>query len=385
MNKIFYPCLYAVAMVSTIYYNGLNNNIAKVVSMIILGVLFVCAFYKAYTIRRYPKVFISWLFWIIMALFVNLMYGMSKYGYEQLFNISIAMPLMTAFASYYTLDIKKEKLPYYIFPVCLLSAYFAIQSVYTGLGGFFIAANYDVDIAKNQIGATFTSMGIICAAFALERIETIFRILYVLLSVICVYPALFLTCRTALLAYFIVVAFLLIRDYGWKNIFVAILIIFIVITFAWKYNLNSLLYESIVGNRDASDVDDLTSGRFKQAASSVDYFLGHPFWGYYGSGVNAGTVPPAAHIYLLFRLTMWGIIGAIPAIALYFSIFKIFIRSIKRRNLLVAGLLSLAFIESFSEFAPPFGPGSCFIVTFVILGYYLRQESNNYQSTSKKQ
>lgn len=374
MNKYIYPLLYAIAMAAIIYYNGLNDMIAKYVSMAIIGLLFVLALFKALNSQKSPKVFKNWLLWLVLAFFVNLLYGMSQFGYEQLFNISIAMPLMAAFSAYYTFDIKREKLPLFMLPICVFAAYCAVVSVLSGLGGFVIAEHYDDDIAKNQIGAAFATIAIISAVFALENKHVAVNIVYWIISVVCMYPSLFFTCRTALLSYFVVIAFLLIGEYGMKHFWKLIPIIVIILIIDGD-TINDLLYNSIVGNRDVSDYDDLTSGRFKHARISMDYFLRHPFLGYYGSGVDAGTMPPAAHIFLLFRLTNWGIIGAIPAIALYLSIFKIFIKSIKVRDLLIAGILSLAFIESFSEFAPPFGPGSCFTITFMFIGYFLHQNT----------
>lgn len=374
MNKYIYPLLYAIAMAATIYYNGLNDMIAKYVSMAIIGLLFIVALFKALNSQKTLKEFKNWLLWLVLAFFVNLLYGMSQYGYEQMLNISIAMPLMAAFSAYYTFNIKREKLHFFMLPICVFSAYCAVISVYLGLGGFVIAEQYDVDIAKNQIGAAFASFAIICAVFALENKHFAIKILYSILSVICIYPAFFFTCRTALLSYLIVIVFLFVRGYGLKGFGILIPIVIIVVAVGWNV-ISDLLYESFVGNRDVSDYDDLTSGRFRQARISIDYFLGHPFLGYFGSGANAGPMPPAAHIFLLFRLTNWGIIGAIPAIALYLSIFKIFIKSIKVRDLLIAGILSLAFIESFSEFAPPFGPGSCFTITFMFIGYFLHQNT----------
>ena len=374
MNKKIYPLLYAIAMAATIYYNGLNDMIAKYVSMAIIGLLFVVALFKALNSQKTPRVFKSWLFWLLLAFFVNLLYGMNQFSYEQLFNISIAMPLMAAFSAYYTFDIKREKLPLFMLPICVFAAYCAVVSVFTGLGGFVIAEHYDDDIAKNQIGAAFATISIISAVFALENKHFAVKIVYWIISVVCMYPSLFFTCRTALLSYLVVIAFLLIGEYGMKHFWKLIPVIAIILIIGGD-TINDLLYNSIVGNRDVSDYDDLTSGRFKQARISMDYFLGHPFLGYYGSGPDAGTMPPAAHIFLLFRLTNWGIIGAIPAIVLYFSVFKIFIKSVKTRDLLMAGILFLAFLESFSEFAPPFGPGSCFIIAFIFIGYYLRQNA----------
>ena len=138
-------------------------------------------------------------------------------------------------------------------------------------------------------------------------------------------------------------------------------------------SIQEIIYTSIVGSRDVTDMDSLTSGRLSHADLSLDYFLSHPLFGFYGSGDGFNAMPPNAHIYILYRLTKWGLIGAIPYLLLYFSVFKIAYYGYKEKRLLIVGMFLLTFVESFSEYAPPFGPGSCFVPAFVFLGAYMRQ------------
>jgi len=373
MIKKIYLILYAIAMVATIYYNGMNVPIAKYVSMAIYAFLFLIAVIKSGRKADKPKIFRSWLRWFVLACIVNLLMSMNRFSFDFIINLEIAMPLMVAFSAYYLFDIKRENLPYYMLPICAVAAYFAVKSVLSGLGGFVVTEFYDDDIAKNQIGAAFSSMAIICLVFLLDLKRPVLKIGYGALSVICLYPAVYFACRTALLAYLAVAAILLFRDYKYKGLIILGVLIGAYALFA-SDSIESILYDSVVGSRDYSDLDDLTSGRITHATKSLAYFFSHPFLGFYGSGESFNQMPPNAHIYLLYRLTKWGILGAMPFIALYLSVFKIMIRSFRSDDLMLAGLLLLAIIESFSEYAPPFGPGSCFIVTFIFVGYYLRND-----------
>lgn len=377
MKTYIYPLIYAIAMAATIYYNGLNHPIAKIVSMAAFGSLLLFSFINRVKTKGKNKIFSSCFVWYILACVINFVYGTMK-GIEYnnivfYFNLEIAQPLIVAYSSYYLFDIKREKLSIYMLPICLFAAYCSISSVLSGLGGFVVSEYYDDEIAKNQVGIAFASIAIICAVFALES-KRIIRVTYAILSVICLYPVIFFACRTALISYGVVVAFLLYRDYKWKGIIVAPLLLGIIVLLGGD-SLNDILYSSIVGRKDVNDFDDLTSGRVTHATLSLEYFLRNPLVGFYGSSDGFNHMPPNAHIYLLYRLTKWGIIGAIPFIALYWSLLKVFIRSVKKQDLLIAGLLCLAFIASFSEFAPPFGPGSSFIIMYILIGYYLRQET----------
>ena len=383
MTKKIYLILFAIAMVATIYYNGMNVLIAKNISMAIFAFLFLMAVIKSGRKADKPKIFRSWLGWLVLACIVNILMSMNRFSFEFIINLEIAMPLMIAFSAYYLFDIKREKLPYYMLPVCVAAAYFAVGSVLSGLGGFVVSEFYDDDIAKNQIGAAFSSMAIICLVFLLELKRPVVKIGYGALSVICLYPAVFFACRTALLSYFVVSAILVFHYYKFRGLYVLGIAAAAYALFASDW-IEAILYDSVVGSRDSSDIDDITSGRITHATQSLVYFFSHPFLGFYGSGESFSQMPPNAHIFLLYRLTKWGIVGAIPFIALYFSVFKIMIRSFRTKNLLIAGLLLLAFIESFSEYAPPFGPGSCFVVTFILVGYYLRNDvSENYYLNKK--
>lgn len=371
MIKKIYLILFAIAMVATIYYNGMNMPVAKYISMAIYAFLFVVALIKNGSRGKVPSIFKSWLMWLTLACVLNLLMSMNRFSFEQIINLEIAMPLMVAFSAYYLFDIKRENLPYYMLPICAISAYFAVISVLSGIGGFVVDEFYEADVVKNQIGAAFTSIAIICLAFMLEIKQQLFKIGYGILSIFCLYPALFFSCRTALLSYLAISVIIVFRNNN-KGLILIGVAIGAYALFA-SNSLEALFYDSVVGRRDVTDMDNLTSGRVTNATQSLRYFFAHPIFGFYGSGDSYNQMPNNAHMFLLYRLTKWGILGAIPFIAIYFSLFKIMIKSFQIKNLLISGALLLAFLESLSEYSPPFGPGSCFTVMFVLIGYFLHE------------
>lgn len=357
--------LFGVGACATMYYNGMNNMRAKYIAMGCFGILFAMAFIEWNQISYRPKIFGTWLKCFLAACTINIFYGIDPT------NQDIALPLIVAFSSYCLLDIPRDKVSYYLLPICIFSAYCALSSVLSGLGSFTLGEFDDNEIVKNQIGAAFTVIAIICAVLAMDKKTKWLTTVYVIISLLNIYPAIFFSCRTALLCYSLIVCYIIFASYGYKGIMVLPVVILAIVLLGGS-DLQILLYESVIGNRDSSNIDNLTSGRLTHASIAYNYFLKHPFLGYYGSGDYSLTA--RAHIYLLRRLSEWGLIGVLPFFVLYFSIFKLFIRSFKLGTILLAALLMLAMIESFSEYAPPFGPGSSFLMMFIIIGYYLRLE-----------
>ena len=302
--KIFYSILYAIAMAATIYYNGMNDQRAKMVSLVLFAALFALALVKRRKVNSRPKIFNKWVMWFLLACVVNALLAFDRMGVDSLLNFEIARPLMVAFSSYYLLDIKRENVSLYMLPVSAFAAFVAIKSVFSGLGGFQVANSYDVVTAKNQVGAAFTSFAILCAVFVQEDKRFIVKSAYGVLSVANLCPAIFFSCRTALLSYVLIVAYMLFLVYRWKSLIVLPLLLLVVMAVGGS-DLRNLLYESIVGRRDANDIDNLTSGRLTHATQSLDYFSRHPFFGFYGSGDGYDQMPPNAHVFLLLRLTKW--------------------------------------------------------------------------------
>lgn len=376
MNKYLINLLFFIAIISCAFYNGLDDQKAKLLSATCFGALALIAVLKKKQDYPKTKVFKHWLTWLAMAFLVNCLYGcMSPHtGLFFKFDQDIAIPLIAAYAGFYLFELPEDKKGWFLLPLCGMAGVIAVYTVSVGLGGFIINENSGaLELAKNQIGAAFDVFAIIAIVCAIEKdTKLIYRGLYGVFSVLNIYPALYFGCRTALLCYFICVFVLIFQAYRWKGI-IAIPMIIVLLALVGGESIQEMIYTSIVGSRDASDLDALTSGRLSHADQSFEYFVFHPLFGFFGSGDGFNAMPPNAHVYILYRLTKWGIIGSIPYLLLYFSVFKIAYYGYKEKNLLIFSVFLLSFIESFAEYAPPFGPGSCFVPAFVFLGAYMRQ------------
>lgn len=370
MKNYKYIILFALGLSASIYYNGMNSSLAKYIAMGCLCLLTIISLFKIDKITK--KVFAPILKWFGLTCVVNAIYYYIFDRNVDVFNLEILQPLIVMFSSYCLFDCKKEKLYLFFLPICIFSAFCGVQTILQGLGAFRVFEYGEAELAKNQIGAAFTIVAIVSGVFAMDKLKWWIRIIFVVLSIVNMYPAVFLGCRTAMLCYIIVIAILIFQSYG-KKALVLIPVIVGLIVILGGSSLQNLLYDSIVGRRDINDADSMTSGRLVHFTQSLDYFLSHPLLGFYGSGDSYGVMPPNAHIFVLFRLTKWGMVGAIPFLALYLYFFKWLVWSMKRNNILLSGILSFAYVESLSEYAPPFGPGSSFILLFFIIGIFLKQ------------
>lgn len=368
-DKLYY-IFFGIGLAATIDYNGLNNPTTKMIAMACFAMLCAISIVKYNPFSN--KIFRPLLGWYFLACIINLVYSLINDRVLDILNQDILLPIMVTYSSYSLFNLDRNKYKLFFLPICIFSAYCAIKTILQGIGSFSIYEYGEVELAKNQIGAAYTTIAIICVVFAVEKQKLWLRLTYIGLSVLNLYPAIFFGCRTAQICYLIVVLFLLYRAYGWKIVIMAPVLLLLSIILA-DNNILSFIYDSFVGNRDVSDADSLTSGRLSNLSQSIDYFLYHPFWGFYGSTDGYNVMPHNAHIFIMLRLTKWGIFGAIPFLAMYIYFLKIFIRSIKSKDLLVMSTLLIAYVESFAEYAPPFGPGSCFIPVFFIVGSYLKQ------------
>lgn len=373
MNSLKY-ILFGIGLAATIDYNGLNHPATKLLAMGCFAFLFVISLFAGRSKER-SRIFTPLVLWYLLACIVNIVY-LAFLGREiDVYNQEIALPLMVVFTSYSLFDLDKRSFKLFLLPICLFSAYCAIKTITQGIGSFRIVEYGEVELAKNQMGAAYTTIAIICVVMATEIQSVWVRLSFVILSVINCLPAVFFSCRTAMLCYAVMVVVVICLLFK-KKALLYVPILLIIVWFISKSSLFDVIGDSFVGYRDVYNMDEMTSGRFSLMFDSINYFIDHPLFGFLGSGDSTSVMPHNAHITILFRLTIWGLIGAFPFLMLYFYFFRIAIKGIMRKEILVSSILLYAYFESLAEYAPPFGPGSCFIPMFFIVGYYLRNDSS---------
>ena len=368
-KKYFYYILFGVGLAATIDYNGLNNSTTKVIAMACFALLFLMA--ARTKDKRRSHVFMPIFIWYLLACVINAVYAFLFNREVDVVNQEILLPLMVAFSSYTLFNLDREKFRLFFLPICAFSVYSGVKTVSQSLGSLVLVQGEELEFAKNQMGANYASIAIICAVFATEGQKVVLKLSYLALSLLNMLPVVLLSCRTAVVGYALVVFVLIYERYKMKSVLLVPFLL-LILFFIGGDNLLTTLNDSFVAGRDVDDADSISSGRVTRILESFDYYLSHPLFGFYGSGDGYNIMPQNVHMFLLYKLTKWGTVGAIPFLALYFYFFKIAIKSAKEKNVLVASLLFLAFFESLGEYAPPFGPGSCFLTMFFLVGIYLK-------------
>ena len=195
--------------------------------------------------------------------------------------------------------------------MCALTGAIAVYSVSAGLGGFVINEN-SVVLNLQRIKLVLPSMYLLSLLFvALMHNGT--KLIY--RGCILVFPYLIFIQHFSLLSYSIVVCyFICVLILIFPGISVGreslqyLFIIALLAVFGGD-TIQDMLYSSIVGERDATDMDS------KYDIWSINYTQRHHFPIFissairiFGSGDGFDLMPPNAHIFILFRLTKWGIL-----------------------------------------------------------------------------
>lgn len=133
--------------------------------------------------------------------------------------------------------------------------------------------------------------------------------------------------------------------------------------------LDSIVNNFLLGNRDASNLDDVSSGRFTIISSVIMLFNTSPWTGVGNLYVDCFPVSV---------LAQFGILGSVIVLLFILYLIKeVFFRLKANSPLFLANYLLVAtiLINSLFEAQPPFGPGmKCFII-WMIFGFSLASYS----------
>lgn len=371
MRKTWIKLLFGIGIAATAANLGLYLEWVKYVAVVVFLVLFIIAIINS-RLKSIPNIFKLWLVVIIMAIPTCLFHSGNI---EQVFQTSI--PLMIAFSSTYLFHLDEKQFLKWFLPLSFFISYCAVSSVIKGVGSFTIADSYIYGVAKNQICPFFAIVSAISFSLALQPQIKIFTRLYLsFTTLICICPSICLLNRTSIIA-FVLVAFLVVyARKGLKGIIAFSLILSIILIISGSSIIN-VLYDSIIGQRDASDLNSLTSGRVSMNREAMNYIADHILWGEVGTNHRLDFDP---HLYLLNIGVRFGLITGLPFYILYISIIWLFIKAFKNKDLLCIAVLLIALLESLSEYASPFGPGTTYVFCYIIVGVFIYRNHYKYRN-----
>lgn len=370
MKNNFFIKLLFWGGVSVVAVNlGLYIDSIKDIAVLIFGALFILAIFKTKK-KTIPRVVIIW-FVLLLLCYLICFIDPPQRGYDTA--KELAIPFLVCFSSMVLFDSDLEDFTNWFIPFSVLAGYCAVMSVIRANGSMVILDYYSdmaVGVEKNQTAPFFCLISITALMLSFQTNKKLIIKLYlVAVSVLCILPSIYLSARTPLFATLIASAFIVFEKFKFKGLMVMFFGVLALLLIS--NSISDLLYNSIVGNRDASDLNSLSSGRMDRLDEWKDFFSQYPLFGQMESPIRISRT----HVFLLWKFVQYGIIGSLPFVLIYVLLIKQFAKSIKLNDLICAGVLFIALFDSLGEFSAPFGPGTTYVFCYVVLGRFFR---NNY-------
>lgn len=223
---------------------------------------------------------------------------------------------------------------------------------------------------KNSAAQIYLSASIIL--FTLYKPIGLFKKLFTyFLIVLLLYFMFILKSRATLLGFFFVICYF---TFAYKNKKVRYLFFISIIAICLYVSVNPLLYRTIVegilfANRDAGDLNSLSSGRVGQLTECVNLFFSSPIIGIGNKYFDC---------FPVIILTQYGILGATIVFAFLWQRIKDCFSLLDRKNMLdlCAYLLMITYLlDSLFEAQPPFGPGVKCFPLWMIWGIMLSRKT----------
>ncbi|MFJ5768878.1 O-antigen ligase family protein [Psychrobacillus sp. NPDC093180] len=136
------------------------------------------------------------------------------------------------------------------------------------------------------------------------------------------------------------------------------------------------LYRSFFLNYDTSDLNSLSAGRADVYMNVLQFLKTSPFFGELYLSSNIFETP---HNYLLNSWLNYGLLGVLPITIfyIYLWVFVIFKIVIKKKHDLSLYLILFMVVISIFEYTYPFGPLTTVSISWLLLGYYLKNNNNS--------
>lgn len=379
---MIYKILFLLSILATDVSFALSvydaGDSVKLIAEGITVLLFVCAIVKNLNYRtRNVNVIRVWItaLCLIPVLALLVPDGFSKIAlgdFRELF-----IPFAITYSAFHLLKLKEKDIKIGMILIGFVSIFTAIF-ILVNTGGFEIETIYRDEVAKNQTAPYFAAVGTICLALGFSGKKNVFFLSYfIIIFLVCLGYCMILRARTATLVMLAITLIILYKNYHTK-LLIIVPVLAIVLGPLCADQIEVFFSDSIVGEADASDMDDLTNGRTGRMEQSGEFILSHPLTGALSQSGESFNIwmgrYPIVHNYLMWKLVKYGFIFALPFILVYFSVlksaFRMFRASWGKYKYAIICVL-VAFITSLSEYSAPFGPGTSFILSYSIYGAYL--------------
>lgn len=281
----------------------------------------------------------------------------------------LVIPAVVAFIGYQLLTCSDKQLRLGLSCLAVFAAICAV-SIILNTGGITILQQYRQDVFKNQTSPVFAQISLICVAlFIRNKVNKQVKIILIISGLVCFSFCVINRARTATLSCLVITAYLLWEKYGSK-IFRYLPIAIILCCFVFYDNILEIFKASFIGTGSVHTINDLSSGRVERNEASIEFISENPIFGAIEEPyIWTNFLVP--HFYILWKLVKYGLLFAAPFLVVYFKL-AITVYKNAKRNWLIwevpAACLLLAYITSFAEYSSPFGPGTSYVICYLLVG-----------------
>lgn len=388
-EKLQKVLLWILLIVVAISYLDIFNSyddlyVASSLSKYILALTAVC-FLISFNINclrnRYIKTSVLFIIIIaINAIAIHLIFDTNVYFMELK---NVAIPLIALFIGYNIRFSPKYMTTIYItYGVTLLAV--GISLIINNIGALVITDLYKV-ASKNALGVMMASYVAIALPLLLsQKHRPAIKLLYLVLCIAFFIVLLTIRARASTITVFFTVAIFIIEilvkgknDYpglSRKIITAGIIILLLMpILSATVYPVNEYIHNSLFLNVE----DDVTTGRLTRNKAALDFLLGgNLFLGRLENAANFEWV----HNYFLRVLAEYGLVFGLILVIFYFYLLiktlKFFLhKDVLQLNSIGLWALLPPLMLSFIEPLFPYGPGTSVLLTYILLGWSIKEAS----------
>lgn len=372
MNNLLFLLAAVFTSLSFMFVNTPLTSVFGVCGQGLVVYLFVIALIKSlsYKSEKLPRILRLWIGILVLIVLGALILPSYTLSGGWIDVRETFLPFAIAFSAYYLLDIDNENLQRWFTVFAAISACAAIYIV-LNTGGFQIGELYRQDVFKNQTAPYFCQIGLISLAIALKSKNKVQLCVLLGMFAVCLVYSVTMRARTATFTTLFLSLVLLYRSHKiWISAVVAIAGVL------WFGDaILDVAQKSVVGQYDIHSANSLTAGRTQRNADSFKFLMNNPLFGALDYSPKAATVWNESylipHMYVLWKMVRFGILGAVPFLILYFAVgwsgYKLFRYHWATTKFAVICLM-LAYIESLAEYASPFGPGTTYILCYMLYG-----------------
>ena len=281
----------------------------------------------------------------------------------------------------YNANLNRNQLLVLLIAYGIIVLYSTFMQIMVNLGGFTLSATY-LKYGKNTLGVMTSSSCVSMAFFCIVDNRKWVKIITTIMAILLLAFTITIRARAAFLSTFLILGFLFYKKMKVDNrmtqrvmkfsLFTLIALLSLSLFSDIISNIFGYIYESFTLNQG----NDITSDRMNRNEFALNIIANHILFG----NLEVGAQYEWVHNYFLRHFSSYGIIAGFPILTLYLRLIFFVIKNAVKSDLLLNSIGYVVFllpiIISMEEPTFPYAPGTGTILSFMLLGYSIRNDYN---------